>query len=73
MPEARSVIWELYKGADRLTCELRNHGNHGVEIVLLRNNAADALVQNGEGVSPLGLARRISNYDVAKFFGDLHN
>jgi hypothetical protein len=39
VPEARSVIWELYKGADRLTCELRNHGNHGVEIVLLRNNA----------------------------------
>lgn len=39
MPEARSVIWELYKGAERLTCELRHHGDHGVEIVLLRNNA----------------------------------
>jgi uncharacterized protein len=42
-------------------------------IVLLRKKAADAFVQNGEGISPVGLARRISNYDVAKFFGDLNN
>ena len=41
-------------------------------IVLLRKNTADAFIQNHEGVSPLGLARRISNYDVAKFFGDLN-
>ena len=42
-------------------------------IVLLRQKAADASVQNREGISPVGLARRISNYDVAKFFGDLRN
>ena len=42
-------------------------------IVLLRQKEADASAQNGEGVSPVGLARRISNYDVAKFFGDLRN
>ena len=41
-------------------------------IVLLRKNTADAFIQNREGVSPLGLARRISNYDVAKFFSDLN-
>lgn len=39
MPESRSVIWELYKGGERLTCELRNHGDHGVEIALLRDGA----------------------------------
>ena len=44
----------------------------GSLIVLLRKKATDALVQNLEGVSPLGLARRISNYDVAKFFSDLN-
>jgi carbon storage regulator CsrA len=41
-------------------------------IVLLRQKAADASVQNEMGISPLTLARRISNYDVAKFFGDLN-
>ena len=42
-------------------------------IVLLRQKAADASVQNEMGISPVALARRISNYDVAKFFGDLDN
>jgi hypothetical protein len=42
-------------------------------IVLLRQKAADAFDRNEEGVSPVELARRISNYDVAKFFSDLHN
>ena len=31
------------------------------------------LSRTEKGVSPVGLARRISNYDVAKFFGDLDN
>jgi ankyrin repeat protein len=42
-------------------------------IVFLRQKAADAFVQNEKGVSPVALARRISNYDVSKFFGDLEN
>ena len=42
-------------------------------IELLRQKAADAFVQNEKGVSPVGLARRISDYDVAKFFCDLEN
>jgi carbon storage regulator CsrA len=42
-------------------------------IVLLRQKAADASVQNEMGISPMALARKISNYDVAKFFRDLDN
>ena len=42
-------------------------------IELLRQKAANAFVQNEKGVSPVALARRISNYDVAKFFCDLEN
>ena len=42
-------------------------------IVLLRAKAADASVQNEMGISPVALARRIHNYDVAKFFSDLDN
>ena len=42
-------------------------------IVFLRGRTADALVENKKGVSPVGLARTISNYDVAKFFSDLDN
>jgi carbon storage regulator CsrA len=48
------------------------HGD-GRLIELLRHNAADAFVQNDKGVSPVALARRIANYDVAKFFCDLEN
>jgi ankyrin repeat protein len=42
-------------------------------IVFLRQKAANAFVQNERGVSPVALARGISNYDVAKFFCDLEN
>ena len=42
-------------------------------IVYLRQKAADAFVQNEKGVSPVALARRISNNDVARFFCDLDN
>ena len=48
------------------------HGD-GRLIELLRRKAADAFVQNEKGVSPVALARRISNHDVAKFFSDLEN
>ena len=40
-------------------------------IVFLRHKEADAFAQNEKGVSPVGLARRNTNYDVAKFFCDL--
>jgi uncharacterized protein len=45
----------------------------GRVIVFLRQNAADSFVQNEKGVSPVALARRSSNYNVAKLFVDLEN
>jgi hypothetical protein len=40
-------------------------------IVFLRQAGADPIRQNHHGVSPLSLARKIGNYDVAQFFSDL--
>jgi ankyrin repeat protein len=50
-----------------------NYRGDGRFIMFLRQKAADAFVQNEEGVSPVALARRISNYDVANLFCDLDN
>ena len=46
------------KGAGDLICLLRSHG-------------ADPARENDSGVSPVGLARGIENYDVAQHFSDL--
>ncbi len=43
----------------------------GELIVLLRAHGADPLLQNNHGVSPVGLAKTIANYDVAQHFADL--
>lgn len=43
----------------------------GEVIGLLRAAGADPYRANNHGVSPLGLARMISNYPVAQFFNDL--
>lgn len=43
----------------------------GEVIALLRRYGADPLRENAAGVSPLGLARTIGNYDVAQYFQDL--
>jgi ankyrin repeat protein len=43
----------------------------GAIIRLLREAGADPLATNNHGVSPVGLARTIANYDVAQFFSDL--
>jgi uncharacterized protein len=43
----------------------------GRVIERLRAGGADPYLANSSGVSPLGLARKIGNYDVAQFFGDL--
>ena len=40
-------------------------------INLLRSAGADPNAVNEHGVTPLGLARTIANYDVAQFFADL--
>jgi ankyrin repeat protein len=43
----------------------------GAVIELLRSRGADPHRRNSHGMSPLGLARTIANYDVARFFRDL--
>jgi len=43
----------------------------GDVIHLLRAAGADPNALNSHGISPLTLARTISNYDVAQFFADL--
>lgn len=40
-------------------------------ITLLRERGADPCLANKKGQTPVGLARLIANYDVARFFDDL--
>jgi uncharacterized protein len=48
-----------------------NSQGDGELIELLRQRGADAESKNKSGVSPVGLARTIGNYDIARFFDDL--
>jgi len=48
-----------------------NSRGDGSVIELLRASGADPLRENLTGQTPLGLARLIGNYDVARFFTDL--
>ena len=43
----------------------------GSIIKILRKHGADPYKSNKYGQTPVGLARQIANYDVAKFFVDL--
>lgn len=43
----------------------------GSVIQFLRHAGADSSAKNKHGVSPVSLARTITNYDVAQFFSDL--
>jgi hypothetical protein len=43
----------------------------GELIRLLRSNGADPMHRNRAGQTPVGVARLIANYDVARFFADL--
>jgi ankyrin repeat protein len=48
-----------------------NSRGNGDAIELLRSRGADPHARNAHGQTPLGLARLIANYDVARFFRDL--
>jgi uncharacterized protein len=48
-----------------------NSRGDGSIIELLRASGADPLRENLSGQTPVGLARLIDNYDVARFFADL--
>lgn len=48
-----------------------NYTTDGSVIELLRKHGANPYKSNNYGQTPVGLARLIANYDVAKFFKDL--
>lgn len=48
-----------------------NSRGRGELIQLLRSKGADPFRANKTGQTPVGLARLIANYDVARFFADL--
>jgi uncharacterized protein len=48
-----------------------NYTTDGSVIELLRKHKANPYKLNNYGQTPIGLARLIANYDVAKFFEDL--
>ena len=48
-----------------------NSDGRGELVQLLRSHGADPLHANASGQTPVGLARLIANYDVARFFSDL--
>jgi len=48
-----------------------NSGGRGELIQILRRCGADPFRVNRFGQSPVGLARLIKNYDVARYFADL--
>ena len=76
-------VTELLLQASANTALRDSHGNtalskavfsskgKGIVITLLRNAGADPLAINNSGVSPLILARSISNFNVSQFFSDL--
>ena len=49
-----------------------NSQGRGELIELLREHGADPTKKNNSGQTPVELARLIGNYDIARFFGDLH-
>lgn len=58
-------------GNTPLSTAVFNSRGDGRMIELLREWGADPLKANNSGQTPLGLARLIANYDVARFFADL--
>lgn len=58
-------------GNSALSIAVLNSRGRGDMITLLRERGADPYLSNNYGYTPAGLARRISNYDVARYFTDL--
>ena len=58
-------------GNTPLATAVFNYRGSGDLIALLREKSADPYRENHHAQSPLGLARLIANYDVAKCFDDL--
>ena len=58
-------------GNTPLFVAVSNYRGDGSMIELLRELGADPLRANTSGQTPVGLARLITNYDVARLFADL--
>jgi uncharacterized protein len=58
-------------GNTPLSTAVFNSQGNGDVIGLLRRAGADPLVVNAYGISPLSLARTITNYNVVQFFSDM--
>lgn len=66
-----SVDIENVFGNTALFVAVFNSNGRGELIQLLRSRGADPLHRNASGQTPVGLARLIANYDVARFFKDV--
>lgn len=60
----------VYGNTPLFTAVFNSRGDGSV-IELLRASGADPLRANLSGQTPVGLARLIDNYEVARFFADL--
>lgn len=58
-------------GNSPLSNAVFNSRGKGEIINLLRHAGANSYEENRHGISPISLARSISNFDVAQFFNDL--
>jgi ankyrin repeat protein len=66
-----SVDAQGIRGNTPLSKAVFNSRSRGELILLLRQQGANPHLPDEHEVTPLGLARLIANYDVAKFFQDL--
>ncbi len=68
-----AVDAENVHGNTPLFVAVFNSRGRGDLIELLRGRGADPFHVNRSGQTPIGLARLIGNFDVARFFGDLND
>lgn len=71
MDGGASVDVENVYGNTPLFVAVFNSNGRGDLIGLLRSRGANPLHANTSGQTPVGLARLIANYDVARFFSDV--
>jgi ankyrin repeat protein len=67
---AQTMLTDSFGNTPLFRAVFASKGN-GAVIQLLRSAGADPHTENTNGVTPLGLARTIGNYNVAQFFSDL--
>ncbi len=67
---AKPDLKDLFGNTPLFTAVFNSRGE-GAVIGLLRVAGADPHAANDSGVTPLGLARTINNFNVAQFFADL--